>query len=124
GGFDAALNGGNIFAGAAKGAALGAGIGAATGGAFHAVGRAGNAARSAAQSYASGKIKAPTTVRTGRYGDLASELRGTGQQANHLNQNAAFKSIIPEEEGLSHALRGNAFTEPGTPHFEFHRSLE
>ncbi|MBS0261989.1 MAG: IPT/TIG domain-containing protein, partial [Planctomycetes bacterium] len=67
---------------------------------------------------------APITPRTAKYGDLAAELRGTGEQANHLNQNAAFRSIIPEEEGLANALRGNAFTEPGTPHFEFHRSLE
>jgi hypothetical protein len=55
---------------------------------------------------------------------MVDELRGTMQQANHLNQNAAYRGIIPEEDGLSHALRGNAFTEPGTPHFEFHRSLE
>jgi len=70
------------------------------------------------------RIDAPATPRTGRYGDMVDELRGTGQQANHLNQKAAYQGIIPEEDGLSHALRGNALTEPGTPHFEFHRSLE
>ena len=69
-------------------------------------------------------VVAPRTPRTGRYGDMVDELRGTGQQANHLNQNATYRGIIPEEDGLSHALRGNAFTEPGTPHFEFHWSLE
>lgn len=55
---------------------------------------------------------------------MVDELRGTGQQANHLNQNAAYKGIIPEEDGLSHALRGDAFKDRGTPHYEFHRSLE
>jgi len=64
------------------------------------------------------------TPRTGRYGDIKDELRGTGHQANHLNQNAAYKPIIHQDEGLSHHLSGDAFTQPGTPHFEFHRSLE
>jgi len=51
-------------------------------------------------------------------------LKGSGQQAHHLNQNAAYKGIIPEEEGLSVGLRGNAFTEVGSPHYVAHRALE
>jgi hypothetical protein len=68
--------------------------------------------------------KALSTPKTGRYGDMVDDLSGTGQQANHLKQNAAYRSIIPEEDGLAHALRRDAFKDPGTPHFEFHRALE
>src|SRR5208337_5291756 len=55
------------------------------------------------------------------------ELRGTlpeGIQANHLNQNAVFESVIPQNEGLSVPLEGNTITEPGTPHYNFHQTLE
>ena len=65
-----------------------------------------------------------TPPRTGSYSSLTTELKGTGQQAHHLNQNAAYRDIIPESEGLSVGLRGNAFTEVGSPHYEAHRSLE
>jgi len=41
-----------------------------------------------------------------------------------MNQNAAFNSVIPKDEGFAIGIRGNAFTELGTPHYEFHRSLE
>jgi len=67
--------------------------------------------------------------RTGRYGDIKSQLPDN-EQANHLNQNAAFKrdnsgnTFIPENDGAAVGMEGNAFTEPGTPHYEFHRSLE
>jgi len=57
------------------------------------------------------------------YGKMSGTL-DDGFQANHLNQNAAYKSIIPENEGAALGLRGNAFTEPGTPHYRFHESLE
>ena len=65
-----------------------------------------------------------SSLRTGQYGILKDELRGTGLQANHLNQNAAYKSIIPSDEGVAVGMRGNAFTEIGSPHYEFHSSLE
>ena len=45
-------------------------------------------------------------------------------QAHHLNQDAAFRDVIPTKEGMSVKLEGNAFTEPGTPHYEAHRSME
>jgi RHS repeat-associated protein len=63
-------------------------------------------------------------LRVGSYGDLAEELQGSGLQANHLNQNAAFRSIIPPDEGLAVGMEGNAITEPGTAHYDFHQSLE
>jgi RHS repeat-associated protein len=65
-----------------------------------------------------------TRVATNSYGSLADELSGSGVQANHLNQNAAYKGVIPEAEGIANAMRGNAFTEVGSPHYEFHSALE
>ena len=57
------------------------------------------------------------------YGDLNGTLE-EGFQANHLNQDAAFRDVIPSEDGLAIGMRGNAFTEPDTPHYDFHASLE
>ncbi len=64
------------------------------------------------------------SLKTGTYSDMKAALRGSGEQANHLNQNAAYGSIIPREEGLALGMRGNAFSEPGTEHFLFHSSME
>jgi hypothetical protein len=58
------------------------------------------------------------------YGELRPELRGTGLQANHINQDAAFRSVIPGEEGLAVGMRGNAFRDVGSPHYQFHAELE
>jgi len=59
--------------------------------------------------------KATEGVAFGRYSDV---------KGHHLNQDAAFKSSIPTKDGVATPLSGNAFTEPGTPHFEAHASLE
>jgi hypothetical protein len=59
-----------------------------------------------------------------QYGKLKGKLKGTGQQGNHVNQNAAYGGIIPEDEELSVAVRGDAIGQPGMPHYEFHRSME
>jgi hypothetical protein len=59
----------------------------------------------------------------GPYGDLAGSL-DKGFQAHHLNQNAAFSDVIPKDEGFAIGIRGNAFTDLGTPHYDFHSSLE
>jgi hypothetical protein len=61
---------------------------------------------------------------TKSYGELAKELAGSLLQANHLNQDAAFGSIIPREEGVAVGMRGNALKDIGSPHFEYHKSLE
>jgi RHS repeat-associated protein len=58
----------------------------------------------------------------GLYEDVAGAVPGL--QANHINQNAAFGSVIPGSKGAAVGMRGNAFTEIGSPHYEFHRSLE
>jgi len=63
------------------------------------------------------------TITAVPYGDLSGTLPD-GFQANHLNQDAAFRDVIPSDEGLSIGMKGNAFTEPGTPHYDFHASLE
>ncbi len=58
----------------------------------------------------------------GRHGDL-KRIRD-GAQSHHLNQDAAFRSVIPREEGAAIKLRGNAFTERGSQHYEAHREME
>lgn len=60
----------------------------------------------------------------GQYADLTRQLRGSGQQAHHLNQVAAYGAHIPRDDGLAVGLRGNAFSGVGTPHYDFHASLE
>jgi hypothetical protein len=59
----------------------------------------------------------------GRYGSLRGTLP-LGFQANHLNQNKVYEAIIPKNEGLSVPMRGDILTEPDTPHYNYHRSLE
>ena len=58
------------------------------------------------------------------YKELVRRLQGTGIQAHHLNQDAAYGSKILHSEGLAIPLRGNAFSGPGTPHFDFHQAME
>ncbi|PKB13885.1 LysM peptidoglycan-binding domain-containing protein [Janthinobacterium sp. 64] len=58
----------------------------------------------------------------GGYGILSGSV--SGYQAHHLNQNAVYKASIAPAQGLSILLRGNAFTESGSPHYEAHASLE
>jgi hypothetical protein len=57
------------------------------------------------------------------YAEMTGKL-DKGFQANHLNQDAAYRQVIPSDKGAAVAMRGNAFTDIGTPHYEFHRSLE
>jgi hypothetical protein len=59
----------------------------------------------------------------GPYRTLNSILP-SGFQVNHLNQNAAYQDVIPSGEGISIGMEGNAITQPGTPHYLFHQSLE
>jgi hypothetical protein len=79
------------------------------------------AAKAAADSPA--LIRAAEQLVTGRYGSLKGTLP-PGFQANHLNQNKVYEGIIPKDEGLSVAMRGNILTQPGTPHYNYHKSLE
>jgi RHS repeat-associated protein len=56
--------------------------------------------------------------------EFGASLLVEGFQANHLNQNAAFRAVIPRDQGIATGLQGDALRQPGTPHYEFHRSLE
>jgi RHS repeat-associated protein len=58
----------------------------------------------------------------GAYEDVVGAVPGL--QANHINQNAAFESVIPRAKGAAVGMRGNAITDIGSPHYEFHKSLE
>jgi hypothetical protein len=55
---------------------------------------------------------------------VTAKLKGTGLQAHHLNQNAVDGEIIPQEEGLSVGIKGNAITDVGSPHYNFHSNLD
>ena len=52
---------------------------------------------------------------------LRSDVPG---QSHHLNQDAAYRNVIPRNEGVAVKLEGNTFSGPGSPHFEAHASLE
>lgn len=45
-------------------------------------------------------------------------------QSHHLNQNAAFEDVIPQNEAIAIKLEGNAFTDYGSSHQNSHKSLE
>lgn len=49
---------------------------------------------------------------------------GVKGQSHHLNQDATYRDLIPTDKGAAIKLEGNAFTQPGTPHYEAHKSLE
>lgn len=58
----------------------------------------------------------------GLNGDLRKEA--SPGQSHHLNQEAAYRDVIPTNKGAAIKLEGNAFTAPGTPHYEAHKSFE
>jgi len=45
-------------------------------------------------------------------------------QTHHLNQDAAFRSRIAQNDGVAIKLEGNAFTDVGAPHYNAHESKE
>lgn len=57
------------------------------------------------------------------YSKLASRADIPGQ-AHHLNQAAAFGSVIPYNRGQALKLVGNIFTDAGAPHTKAHEFLE
>ena len=57
------------------------------------------------------------------YHNLKNDPSVTGQ-VHHLNQDAAFKDVIPYKDGMSIELQGDAFRDIGSEHYEAHRSLE
>ncbi|HEY6256971.1 MAG TPA: hypothetical protein VIY51_14385 [Xanthobacteraceae bacterium] len=83
------------------------------------------AANQAAKAATDAQVSTPAgeQILTGAYGKLSGALP-KGWQANHLNQDRVYQESIPPSEGLSVSMRGNILTEPGTPHYNYHRSLE
>jgi hypothetical protein len=59
----------------------------------------------------------------GTYSAMSKALSKTGQQANHLNPQAAFGKVIDYERGLTVPLKGSV-TEVGSEHRKFHEVLE
>lgn len=57
------------------------------------------------------------------YKNIRNYLDVTGQ-AHYLNQNAAFRDVIPKSDGLCVELGGNAFKDVGSPHYSAHENLE
>ena len=64
---------------------------------------------------------------TGHEGQLGSHglLRKVvgGGQSHHLNQDAAFRSVIPTNQGTAIKLKGNAFSDVGSNHYKAHENL-
>jgi hypothetical protein len=50
-----------------------------------------------------------------RYATASKQLQGTGYQANHRNQDAAYRDKIPYNDGLTNPLHGNP-NQPSSPH--------
>ena len=61
-------------------------------------------------------------VKIGNHGHLRKIK--DGYQSHHLNQDAAFGTIIPREKGAAIKLKGNAFTDIGSDHYNVHNELE
>lgn len=57
------------------------------------------------------------------YAKLVKDKSISGQ-ANHINQDAAYREVIPKKKGMSVNLEGNTFSGVDTPHYNFHESLE
>jgi RHS repeat-associated protein len=66
---------------------------------------------------------AKSELRIASYDILKNDESVIGQ-AHHLNQNAAYRDVIPQGEGVATGLEGNAFTDVGTPHYNAHESME
>ena len=57
------------------------------------------------------------------YKNMRNNPDVTGQ-SHHLNQDAAFRDVIPKNDGLCVELEGNAFRDVGSPHYSAHENLE
>ncbi|MGF1723160.1 hypothetical protein L4D12_00375, partial [Photobacterium nomapromontoriensis] len=63
------------------------------------------------------------SIRVEMHGTLKNDSTISGQ-SHHLNQDAAFKSVIPTNDAVAVKLEGNAFSEIDSPHYNAHESLE
>lgn len=63
------------------------------------------------------------SLETGPYSVMKNRDDIPGQ-AHHLNQDSMYRDRIPHADGVTVKLEGNAFTEPGTPHYLVHQAQE
>ena len=58
----------------------------------------------------------------GRHGTLKNHP--SNGQSHHLNQDAAYRDVIPTNDAIAVKAEGNAFTDINSPHYNAHESLE
>lgn len=63
------------------------------------------------------------SMETGPYREMKARTDIPGQ-AHHLNQDSIYRERIPRADAVTVKLEGNAFTEPGTPHYIVHQAQE
>ena len=51
-------------------------------------------------------------------------LKEEDGQSHHLNQDAAFKDVIPTDEAITIKLEGNILTEKDSSHYKAHEAME
>ncbi|WP_338555026.1 contractile injection system protein, VgrG/Pvc8 family [Paenibacillus sp. KS-LC4] len=67
--------------------------------------------------------KVSDDIEVKEYGEWKSD--GSGSQKHHLNQDAAYSSVIPTDKGVTIELNGNIISGPvGTPHYKAHQEME
>ncbi len=67
-------------------------------------------------------IAGVTTDLVDEYGRLSGKY--SGLQAHHLNQNAAFSSVVPRNRGISIVLYGNICEQKDSAHSRVHQAIE
>jgi hypothetical protein len=70
-----------------------------------------------------GKTSLDSDILIDSYKNMRNNPDVTGQ-AHHLNQDAAFRDVIPKNDGLCVELEGNAFRDVGSAHYSAHENLE
>jgi hypothetical protein len=72
-----------------------------------------------------GKVrgKGDESLLVGTYSAIKRVLKGTGEQANHMNPRAVFGEVLGRDESLATPLKGS-ITEAGSEHRRFHDVLE
>jgi RHS repeat-associated protein len=88
---------------------------------FRVIGEMGGESGSAGgRAFARGSKSDPAV---GLYKDMKGKLPA-GYQANHLNQDGAFGSVIKSEDGFCVQMKGQASSDIGSQHYKFHSAME
>jgi RHS repeat-associated protein len=72
---------------------------------------------------ATGPPGSALSMETGPYRVMKDRTDIPGQ-AHHLNQDSMYRDHIPHGDAVTVKLEGDAFTEPGTPHYTVHQAQE